>query len=118
MLFPREPRPRMPDLLMIQALGSLGDPNTIMYGGELIRRAAKAFCAKAVLFPAPAIAASAAVRDALYADPYVAHSLELARTADLAFVGIGSSDSDSVALPDLYRFLPQETLPDLWSRGA
>lgn len=111
-------RPRMPEILMIQALGNLGDPNTIMYGGELIRRAAKAIGAKAILFPAPAIAASAAVRDALYADPYVAHTLDLARAADIAFVGIGTSDNDSVAISDLCRFLPQETLPDLRKRGA
>lgn len=111
-------RPLMPELRLIQALGNLGDPNTIMYGGELIRGAAKAFGAKAILFPAPAIAASAAVRDALYADPYVTHTLDLARAADIAFVGIGSSHSDSVAIPDLCRFLPEEALPDLVARGA
>jgi DNA-binding transcriptional regulator LsrR (DeoR family) len=109
---------RMPDLRLIQALGSLGDPNTAMYGGELVRRAAKAFGAKPVLFPAPAIAASRAMRDALYADPHVCHTLELARTADLALVGIGSSDSDSVAIPDLWRFLPPDALPDLLAKGA
>ena len=108
----------MPDLRLIQALGNLGDPNTAMYGGELVRRAAKALGAKPILFPAPAIAASKAVRDALYADPYVCHTLDLARTADLAFVGIGSSDSDSIAIPDLWRFLPPGTLSDLLARGS
>ena len=111
-------RAPMPDLQLIQALGSLGDPNTAMYGGELVRRAAKALGAKPVLFPAPAIAASTAVREALYTDPYVAHTLELARTADLALVGIGSADTDSIAVPDLWRFLPPEALPDLLSKGA
>ncbi len=109
---------RMPDLRLIQALGSLGDPNTAMYGGELVRRAAKAFGAKPILFPAPAIAASKAMRDALYADPHVRHTLDLARTADLALVGIGSSLSDSVAIPDLWRFLPPDALPHLLGKGA
>jgi DNA-binding transcriptional regulator LsrR (DeoR family) len=111
-------RTPMPDVRLIQALGSLGDPNTAVYGGELVLRAARALGAKPILFAAPAIAASAAVRDVLYADPYVAHTLELARTADLALVGIGSSDTDSIALPDLWRFLPSEALPDLLSKGA
>ena len=111
-------RTPMPEVRLIQALGSLGDPNTAVYGGELVRRAARALGAKPILFPAPAIAASAAVRDALYADPYVAQSLELARTADLALVGVGSADTDSIALPDLLRFLPTEALPDLISKGA
>jgi DNA-binding transcriptional regulator LsrR (DeoR family) len=111
-------RVRMPELRLIQALGSLGDPNTAMYGGELVRRAAKALGAKPILFPAPAIAASPQARDALYADPYVSHTLELARTADLALIGIGSSDSDSIAVPDLWRFLPADALPDLLAKGA
>src|ERR1700722_981001 len=109
---------RMPDLRLIQALGSLGDPNAAMYGGELVRRAAKAFGARPILFPAPAIAASKAMRDALYADPHVRHTLDLARTADLAVVGIGSSQSDSVAIPDLWRFLPPDALPHLLGKGA
>jgi DNA-binding transcriptional regulator LsrR (DeoR family) len=111
-------RIRMPDLRLIQGLGSLGDPNIAMYGGELVRRAAKALGAKPILFPAPAIAASTAVRDALYADPYVSHTLDLARSADIALVGIGSSHSDSIAVPDLWRFLPPAALPELLARGA
>jgi DNA-binding transcriptional regulator LsrR (DeoR family) len=109
---------RMPDLRLIQALGNLGDPNVAMYGGELVRRAAKALGATPILFPAPAIAATKAVRDAVYADPYVCQTLDLARTADLALVGIGSSQSDSIAVPDLWRFLPPGSLPDLLAKGA
>jgi DNA-binding transcriptional regulator LsrR (DeoR family) len=109
---------RLPDVSLIQALGSLGDPNVAMYGAELVRRAARALGAKPVLFPAPAIAASIAVRDALYADPYVSHTMELARTADLALVGIGSSESDSISIPELWRFLPPHIQPDLLKKGA
>ena len=108
----------LPELQLIQALGNLGDPNVAMYGSELVRRAAQALGAKPVLFPAPAIAASKAVRDALYSDPHVSHTLELGRTADLALVGIGSSQSDSLAIPDLWRFLPADALPDLLAKGA
>jgi DNA-binding transcriptional regulator LsrR (DeoR family) len=105
-------------LRMIQGLGGLGDPNVAIHGAELVRRAARSLGAEAVLFPAPAIAVSKAVRDAIYHDPYVSHTLELARSADVAFVGIGSSDSDSIAVPDLWRFLPRAVLPNLLKKGA
>lgn len=106
------------NLQVVQGLGGLGNPNVGIHGSELVRRAGKALGASPLLFPAPAIAASAAVRDAIYADPYVAHTLKLARTADLAFVGIGSSDSDSIAVPDLFHFLPKSALPNLLKKGA
>ena len=111
-------RAPMPEVQLIQALGSLGDPSTAMYGGDLVRRMARALGAKPILFPAPAIATSAAVRDALFADPYVAHALDVARTADLALVGIGSAGTDTIAIPDLWRFLPPKALPDLLAKGA
>jgi len=111
-------RVQLPELRLIQGLGNLGDPNTAMHGGELVRRAARALGAKPILFPAPAIAASTAVRDALYADPYVSHTLDLARSSDVALVGIGSSDSDSRAVPDLWQYLPPAALPNLLAKGA
>jgi len=106
------------NLQLIQGLGGLGDPNVAIHGAELVRRAARALGALAVLFPAPAIAATKALRDAIYRDSYVAHTLELARSANLAFVGIGSSDNDSIAVPDLWRFLPRSVLPNLLKKGA
>ncbi len=108
----------MPELRLIQGLGSLGDPNTAMHGAELVRKAARALGARQILFPAPAIAASTAVRDALYADPYTCHTLEMARSADLAVVGIGASESDSVAVSDLWRLLPENSLSNLLAAGA
>jgi DNA-binding transcriptional regulator LsrR (DeoR family) len=111
-------RVQMRNLTLIQGLGGLGNPDVGVHGAELVRRAAKALGAQPVLIPAPAIAASAAVRDAIHADPYISQAFELARSADLAFVGIGSSDSDSIAVPDLWRYLPRPVLPDLLKKGA
>lgn len=105
-------------LQVIQGLGGLGNPNVAIHGSELVRRTARALGASPFLFPAPAIAASVAVRDAIYGDAYVAHTLKLARTADLAFVGIGSADSDTIAVPDLWNFLPKSAFPDLLKKGA
>ncbi|MCL2661421.1 MAG: sugar-binding transcriptional regulator [Acidobacteriaceae bacterium] len=106
------------NLAMIQGLGSLGNPNAAIHGAELVRRAARALGAQPVLFPAPAIAATETLRDAIYADPYVTHTLDMARSADLAFVGIGSVDSDAIAVPDLWRFMPRSVMPNLLKKGA
>jgi DNA-binding transcriptional regulator LsrR (DeoR family) len=111
-------RIQLRNLKLIQALGGLGNPNVAIHGAELVRRAARALGAQAVMIPAPAIAASSAVRDAIYADPYVSQTLTLARSANLAFVGIGSSDSDTIAVPDLWHFLPRPVLPELLKKGA
>lgn len=108
----------MRNIQVIQGLGGLGNPNVAIHGAELVRRAARAFGALPLLLPAPAIAASAAAKNAFYAEPYVSHTLKLARDADLAFVGIGSSDSNTIAVPDLWRFLPKSVLPNLLKKGA
>jgi DNA-binding transcriptional regulator LsrR (DeoR family) len=113
-----KPRTHIRGLTLIQGLGGLGDPNASIHGAELVRRAARALGAQPVLFPAPAIAASKAARNAFYADPYVMHTINLAKSANIAFVGIGSSDSDSIAVPDLWRFLPPNALPGLLAKGA
>jgi DNA-binding transcriptional regulator LsrR (DeoR family) len=108
---------RSQKLRLIQGLGGLGNPN-VVHGAELVRRAARALGAQPVMIPAPAIAASVAVRDAVYADPYVSQTLALARSADIAFMGIGSSDSDTIAVRDLFHFLPRTALSELLKKGA
>lgn len=113
-----KPHGQVKNLQVIQGLGGLGNPNVAIHGAELVRRTARALGAQPLLFPAPAIAASDTVRDAIYADPFVAHTLEVARSANVAFVGIGASDSDTIAVPDLWRFLPRSVFPNLLKKGA
>lgn len=108
----------MQGVQLIQGVGSLGNPNEGIHGAELVRRAAKALGTQPVLLPAPAVAASVSVRNALYTDPYVSQTLELGRSADLAFVGIGSTDRDSITLPELWQTLAPNILPALIRKGA
>jgi DNA-binding transcriptional regulator LsrR (DeoR family) len=103
---------------VIQGLGGLGDLNHEIHATQLVRRAASALRAEAVLLPAPAIAASPAARDAFYKDPYVEQVLNRGRAADLAFVGIGSSSAESIAVPEFRRAMTSATLRDLIQRGA
>ncbi len=103
---------------VIQGLGGLGDLNHEIHATQLVRRAASALNAQAVLLPAPAVAASPAARDAFYKDPYVVQVLNRARAADLAFVGIGSCSAESIAVPEFWRAMTSITLRDLMHRGA
>lgn len=111
-------RIRLQNVKLIQGLGGLGNPNVAIHGGELVRRAASALGAQPFLIPAPAVAASKAVRNAIVADPYVAQILKLAKTADLAFVGIGSADRDAINLPSLLQYLPNSIWSQLREKGA
>jgi len=92
-----DPLPKdVEDVMVIQGLGGLGDPNSEVHGSDLTRRLAKALGAQAFLLPAPGVAGSRSAYDALYGDPHVAEALQRARTANLAFMGIGAPRQDSI----------------------
>ncbi|MCC6859522.1 MAG: sugar-binding transcriptional regulator [Bryobacterales bacterium] len=106
------------ELQVIQALGGLGDPNHEIHATQLVRNAARALGAQAILLPAPAVAGSAVACRAFYSDPYVCRVLETARTANLAFVGIGSSDAESILVPEFWNIMTPSMLATLKGRGA
>jgi DNA-binding transcriptional regulator LsrR (DeoR family) len=103
---------------VIQGLGGLGDPNHEIHATQLVRNAARALEAQAVLLPAPAVAGNPVARRAFYSDPYVCRALEAARGANLAFVGIGSSDAESIFVPEFWNIMTSSTLATLKRRGA
>ncbi len=106
------------DVTVIQGLGGLGDPNRDIHGMELVKKTAKALSATAVLLTAPAVAGSMNARDAFYSDPSVSRVLERARSADLAFVGIGSTNAESVLVSELWNVVTPSVLGELRKRGA
>jgi len=104
---------------VIQGLGGLGDPNHEIHATQLVMRTATALFAQAILLPAPAVAGSHAVRAAFHSDPYVRDVLDKARSADLAFVGIGSASSaESTMVPEFWNIMNAATLADLKQHGA
>jgi DNA-binding transcriptional regulator LsrR (DeoR family) len=105
-------------LAVIQGLGGLGDPSQEIHATQIVARAAKALGAQAILLPAPAIVSRKAARDAYCADPYVDKALKMARSADLAFVGIGSARADSVMVPEFWNILTPSALSGLVRKGA
>jgi DNA-binding transcriptional regulator LsrR (DeoR family) len=103
---------------VIQGLGGLGDPNHEIHATQLVRRAAGALNAQAILLPAPAVVGSGAAREAFASDRYVRQVLEKGRAADLAFVGIGSSAAETILVPEFWNIMTPGTLSELKKRGA
>ena len=84
------------DISVIQGLGGLVDPNHEVHATELVRRFARVLNAKAILLPAPGVAGSKAARDSFFKDPFVSKVLSLGSAANLALVGIGAPDRNSI----------------------
>ena len=92
------PRSDLQDITVIQGLGGLLDPNHEVHATELVRRLAKVLNANAILLPAPGVAGSKAARDAFLKDKFVSKALQIACNANLAVMGIGAPDPDSVLI--------------------
>jgi len=110
-------RAELEGLSVIQGLGGLVDPNHEVHATELVRRLARALNAKAVLLPAPGVAGTKAARDAFLQDPFVAKVLELARSANLAFMGIGAPNPNSILVRE-GTIVTWAQLAELMRRGA
>jgi DNA-binding transcriptional regulator LsrR (DeoR family) len=83
---------------VVQGLGGLGDPTTEVHAADLTRRLARILNGQAVLLPAPGITGSLAAGEAFLTDPHVQQALGAARSANLAFVGIGAPRRDSILI--------------------
>jgi DNA-binding transcriptional regulator LsrR (DeoR family) len=94
----RHPHRDMRGIAVIQGLGAVVDPSPDTHSTELARRLAHFFGGQAVPLPAPGVAGSRQARNAFLHDPPVARVLEEARSADLAFVGIGAPRQDSILI--------------------
>jgi DNA-binding transcriptional regulator LsrR (DeoR family) len=112
-----KPQIDVQNVRVIQGLGGLGDPNNDMHAAELTRRLAKVLRGEAFILPAPGAAASRAARDAFYNDQQTASGLLKARTANLAFMGIGAPRPESILIRE-GRIVTWPELAELIERGA
>ena len=106
------------DLTVIQGLGGLGDPRHETYATQLVTRLAKALSAEPVLLGAPAVAGTRETRDSFIRDPHIAQTLNMARTADMIFVGIGPSRSVSVVVQDFWKVMQPSALDEMHACGV
>jgi DNA-binding transcriptional regulator LsrR (DeoR family) len=103
---------------VIQGLGGLGNPSQDTHATQLVSRLAQALDATPVLLGAPAVAGTRETRDSFLRDPHVSHALELARGADMAFVGIGACNPGAVVVQDFWKVMRPSTIDELQTLGA
>ena len=87
---------RVPDVSIVQAMGSVGHEAMNVDFGELARAAGHAFGARVYYLNAPAILGSGSAEALAAANPSIRESLRLARSADMYVVGVGSIESDLI----------------------
>jgi DNA-binding transcriptional regulator LsrR (DeoR family) len=102
---------------VIQGLGGLGDPNNEVHAMDLTRRLAQVLGGRSFLLPAPGVVGKTPAREALYQDPHISQALALARSADLAFMGIGAPRPDSILMRE-GRIVQWNELAGLIEAGA
>ena len=93
---------------VIQGLGGLGNPSQETHATQLVSRMAHA----------PAVVGTRETRDSFMRDPQVFRTLEMARHADMIFVGIGASNSAAYMVQDFWNVMQPSTIDELQSQGA
>ncbi|MFZ4816616.1 MAG: sugar-binding transcriptional regulator [Phototrophicaceae bacterium] len=73
-----------------QLTGMASSTNPLLDGSDLARWLAQQLEGRYLYLPAPLVVQDEHIRDVLLADKVIAERLEMARTADIALVGIGS----------------------------
>jgi len=111
------PRPNVRDIEVVQAFGSMGDTNYQEHIMVLTQRLANYFGAQGIMLTAPAIVASAAVRDAFYSDPAISAVLNKARNATLIISGLGEVD-ENTTFPEPSPFFELPSPKEMSARGA
>jgi len=87
------PRP-VENVILVQAMGSIGHEALDIDFGELAREAGKALGARVYTIPAPAVLGAGSAKELIASNPPIAEALKLARSADLYIVGLGSMETD------------------------
>jgi DNA-binding transcriptional regulator LsrR (DeoR family) len=81
-----------------QLVGGLGEPDSEAHATDLARRLAMMLDANLQLIPAPGIVKTVELAQLLRSDPYVAQVLQQISQVNLAFVGIGAPNQDSLMM--------------------
>ena len=87
---------RTEGVTIVQTLGGVGPPLAEAHAADLPRRLASALGADLRLIQAPGIVASPDARELLADDPQIRNTLDLLASLSVAFVGIGSLETNPV----------------------
>ncbi len=78
------------DIKVVQMIGAVGTPDPLIDGPDLARFLANLYGGEYRYLHAPLVVKDPAVRDALLQEDHVRETLELARNANIAMVGVGT----------------------------
>jgi DNA-binding transcriptional regulator LsrR (DeoR family) len=81
-----------------QLVGGLGEPDSEAHATDLVRRLAMMLEARVQLIPAPGIVKTVELARLLRSEPYVAQILEQISQVNLALVGIGAPNTNSLLM--------------------
>jgi DNA-binding transcriptional regulator LsrR (DeoR family) len=110
------PPANYPNIRVVQCLGGLSSPDAEVNGVDIVRRLAQSLGARPLLLSAPGLVANKDVRDALLMDTQISKILSIASKADIAVVGIGVYNSESVILQN--NILSNAEMERLKAKGA
>ena len=97
------------DVEVVQLVGGLSSVRAEVTGQELVRELATRLGARYRYLHAPALVANASALEAFLSERSVSSALDAAKSADIAFVGIGTyGDSSSAAIIDAMALAPDE----------
>ena len=83
---------------VVQLVGSMNPLNSSVYADELAKTLAAKLDGSAYILRAPMIVDSPEIRDMMLNESHIREVLSLARKVDIAIVGIGAMDSNSILL--------------------
>jgi len=89
---------KKPNCMVVQMVGGLGDPNTNTHATDLVSRIAMTLGAKMSLMPAPGVVSSVESIKLLCADAYISQALNLVKKTNVAFIGIGATERNSLLM--------------------
>jgi DNA-binding transcriptional regulator LsrR (DeoR family) len=110
------PPANYPNIRVVQCLGGLSSPDAEVNGVDIVRRLAQSLGARPLLLSAPGLVANKDVRDALLMDTQISKILSIASKADIAVVGIGVYNPESVILQN--NILSNAEMERLKAKGA
>ncbi len=111
------PEMNFQDIRIVQMIGGLGLPDDNLSGTELTRRMANKLNAQAKILSSPGIVRNESICRELLEEPQISTTLDVAKKADIALVGIGRlTDNSILSRPD--GILTGADITFLKSRGA
>lgn len=107
---------KTPEIKVVQLVGGMNPLNSSIYADELAKNLALKLDGSAYILRAPMVVDNPEIRDMLLKESHIKEVLSLACRVDVAIVGIGAMDSNSILLTS--GCVSKEELEEIKERGS